>query len=40
VLLFNPPEADPARGGGGGPDMDLRSYGIGPRSWPILAYTT
>lgn len=29
VLLFNPPEADPARGGGGGPDMDLRSYGIG-----------
>ena len=28
VLLFNPPEADPARGGGG-PDMDLRSYGIG-----------
>ncbi|QCI92804.1 3,4-dihydroxy-2-butanone-4-phosphate synthase [Novosphingobium sp. EMRT-2] len=30
VLLFNPPEADPARGGNsGGPDMDLRSYGIG-----------
>ncbi len=29
VLLVNPREADPARGGGVAPDMDLRSYGIG-----------
>lgn len=29
LLLFNPPEGDPARGGGQQPEMDLRSYGIG-----------
>lgn len=29
LLLFNPREGDPARGGGEQSDMDLRSYGIG-----------
>jgi 3,4-dihydroxy 2-butanone 4-phosphate synthase/GTP cyclohydrolase II len=29
LVLFTPPEGDPARGGGFHPEMDLRSYGIG-----------